>query len=100
MRRLVSLLALCALLGTVVGGTASAYPSGGALPPVVTLEIPIAGFDGVPIEAVAAAMNVTVTGPATSGYLTVYPCGERPVVSNLNYVSDRRANARRRAPDR
>jgi cell wall-associated NlpC family hydrolase len=34
----------------------------------------------------AAALNLTVTGPLGSGYLTAYPCGStRPVVSNLNF---------------
>jgi len=33
-----------------------------------------------------AVLNLTVTGPWSSGYLTAYPCGgARPVVSNLNF---------------
>jgi hypothetical protein len=87
-RKLCWWLALCAILSVAIGGTAAAFPSGGALPPVLTLEIPIAGFDGVPLDAVGVAMNVTVTGAAGPGYLTVYPCGNRPLASNLNYVQD------------
>jgi hypothetical protein len=35
---------------------------------------------------VGAVMNVTVTGPAANGYLTVYPAGaSRPLASNLNF---------------
>jgi cell wall-associated NlpC family hydrolase len=33
-----------------------------------------------------AVLNLTVTSPQASGYLTAYPCGStRPVVSNLNF---------------
>ena len=44
-------------------------------------------LDGlVPAAATAVAMNVTVTGPARAGFLTVHPCGSaRPTASNLNY---------------
>ena len=36
--------------------------------------------------AEAVAVNVTVTGARSSGYLTVYPCGTSlPTASNLNY---------------
>src|SRR5690606_32922259 len=41
---------------------------------------------GVPADAAAVALNVTVVGPTAPGYLTVYPAGEaRPTASNLNY---------------
>ncbi len=43
----------------------------------------------VPANAVAVAMNVTVTEPATPGFVTVFPCQTTlPVVSNINYVTD------------
>jgi hypothetical protein len=32
-------------------------------------------------------INATVTEPAGAGYLTVWPDGSRPVVSNLNYAA-------------
>lgn len=36
----------------------------------------------------AAVLNVTVTAPTTSGYVTVYPCGGAvPTASNLNFVA-------------
>ncbi len=42
---------------------------------------------GVPTDAVATALNVTVVGPSAAGYLTAYPEGiPRPVVSTLNYT--------------
>lgn len=36
----------------------------------------------------AVALNVTVTAPASDGYLTAYPCGvEIPIASNLNFTA-------------
>lgn len=60
-----------------------------------TLQVPTAGFAGVPNTVVAAALNVTVTGAREPGFLTVYPCGTpRPNASSLNYgVGDTVANA-------
>jgi hypothetical protein len=35
-------------------------------------------------------LNVTVTEPATAGFVTVYPCGlTRPTASNINFVAGR-----------
>jgi hypothetical protein len=54
-------------------------------------ELTVAGVSGVPSTGVAAvALNVTVVdGEATDvgGYVTVYPCGDRPDSSNLNFVN-------------
>uniref|UniRef100_UPI003983B98B fibronectin type III domain-containing protein n=1 Tax=Lapillicoccus sp. TaxID=1909287 RepID=UPI003983B98B len=42
---------------------------------------------GVPVGATAVALNVTVTNPTASSFLTVYPGGTaRPTASNLNYT--------------
>ena len=42
----------------------------------------------VPAGAAAVAINVTITEPAASGFVTVFPCQtDLPVVSNLNYVA-------------
>ena len=42
----------------------------------------------VPAGAAAVAINVTITEPAASGFVTVFPCqADLPVVSNLNYVA-------------
>ena len=50
------------------------------------LELTVAGRGGVPADAVAATLNVTVTEPAAPGFVTVYPCGSaRPTASNLNF---------------
>ncbi|MFC1403102.1 MULTISPECIES: right-handed parallel beta-helix repeat-containing protein [Streptacidiphilus] len=51
-----------------------------------TVALPVTGSNGVPANATAVVLNVTVTRPTTGGYLTVYPDGiARPVVSNLNF---------------
>jgi hypothetical protein len=47
------------------------------------LEVQIAGRGAVPGGTNAVSLNVTVLGEAT-GYVTVYPCGERPLASSLN----------------
>jgi subtilisin family serine protease len=51
------------------------------------LTVPVLGRVGIPATGVdAVALNVTVTQPVSSGYLTVYPTGEaRPLASNLNF---------------
>ena len=50
------------------------------------LALPVTNRNGVPANATAVVLNVTVTDPTSSGYLTVYPAGGKvPVVSNLNF---------------
>ena len=54
---------------------------------VQTLQV--TGNGDVPADGSvdAVVLNVTVTNPTTSGYLTVYPHGgSRPTASNLNFV--------------
>ena len=52
----------------------------------ITLQV--AGTHGVPADASAASLNVTVTNTRAPGYVTVWPTGgTRPVVSNLNFVA-------------
>jgi hypothetical protein len=51
------------------------------------LELRVAGVHGIPADATAVALNVTVTGPTSAGFLTVYPAGsKRPDASNLNFA--------------
>jgi catechol 2,3-dioxygenase-like lactoylglutathione lyase family enzyme len=43
---------------------------------------------GVPADATAVVVNVTVTEPDRDGFLTVFPCGRpRPLASNLNFAT-------------
>lgn len=56
--------------------------------------VDIAGMAGLPSDAQAAVVNLTITQPSAPGFLTAYPAsGAAPVVSNLNFVAnDTRAN--------
>ncbi|MFN8024115.1 MAG: CAP domain-containing protein [Acidimicrobiales bacterium] len=50
-----------------------------------TLVVQIAGVRGVPSGAKAVSLNLTVTNAIAAGYITAWPCGDRPVVSTANY---------------
>ncbi len=57
-------------------------PAGG----VLTLKV--TDIVGVPSTATAVVLNVTVTGPTGTGFLTVYPANvAQPEASNVNYVA-------------
>jgi hypothetical protein len=55
------------------------------------LEVVVLGRNGIPSSGVTAvSMNVTITNTVASdagGYVSVYPCGTRPNVSSLNFVT-------------
>jgi hypothetical protein len=65
-----------------VGAPAGAVAGGSSL------VLGLAGRGGVPSSGVGAVvLNVTVTAPTSSGYLTAWPHGQtRPTTSNLNFV--------------
>lgn len=51
-----------------------------------TVQVVTANRGGAPGTAAAVSLNVTVTGTAEPGYLTVYPCDEpAPNASSVNY---------------
>ena len=54
-----------------------------------TIEVRLTDLAGyIPGDGVGAvSLNVTVTNPDASGFITVYPCGARTLVSSLNYVA-------------
>jgi hypothetical protein len=55
-----------------------------------TIEIPLRGQYGVPVDATAAVVNITAAEADGAGYLTAYPCtSSRPIVSNVNYIANR-----------
>ncbi|MHB8450598.1 MAG: fibronectin type III domain-containing protein [Mycobacteriales bacterium] len=55
--------------------------------PTGTLTVAVAGVGGVPANATAVVLNVTVTGTTGDSYLTVFPAGTtRPVASDLNWL--------------
>jgi hypothetical protein len=87
----------------VWGGTVTATAPGAVVPVTPTrlldtrynqtlspnrvLPVKVTDIAGVPPDATAVFLNVTVTEPQTSGYLTVFPTGEAPpTASNLNFV--------------
>ena len=59
-----------------------------------TIRVAIAGRAGVPANATAAAITLTVTNTGGNGFATVYPAGTGlPVASNLNWrAGETRAN--------
>lgn len=55
--------------------------------PGETITVPVAGLGDVPADAVAVAVNVTVTSPTAEGWLTVWPAGDSmPPTSTINFV--------------
>ena len=71
--------------GTTIDG---AEQRAGAIAGGTVREVTVRGRAGVPTNAVSAALNVTATGPAAAGFLTVFPCDSpRPLASNLNFVT-------------
>ena len=61
-----------------LGTTAEVGPGG-------TLVVGVAGTNGIPANATAAVLNVTVTQPDAGGFTTVYPTGTAmPTTSTVN----------------
>ena len=53
------------------------------------LRVKVAGVSGLPEYGIGAVtFNLTVTDPDDTGYITVYPCGTRPLASNINFVKN------------
>ncbi len=51
-----------------------------------TIELDITGRGGIPATGVdAAVLNVGAVRPTGPGFITIYPCGTRPLASSLNY---------------
>jgi hypothetical protein len=71
-----------------LSGTALTQCEGKAPGPASVLTIQVAGLEGIPLSATAAAFSVTAVDPTASGYLSVFPAGgARPVVSNVNFTA-------------
>ena len=61
-------------------------PGMGALGPDTSESFSVAGVAGVPADATAVTLNVTVADQTAGGFLTVYPGqAPRPLASNLNW---------------
>ncbi len=60
----------------------------GPIGPAATVDVQVTGQGGVPASGVSAvALNVTVTQPTGTGFLTLFPTGAvRPLAANLNFT--------------
>jgi hypothetical protein len=64
------------------------HAGGGPAPAGSVTEVQITGRGGVPADAIAAIVNVTVVGPERDGFATMFPClPVPPTASNLNYAT-------------
>jgi hypothetical protein len=61
-----------------IGGTTELRVPMGSLP---------GGTTPASAELSAVSLNVTVSNPSASGFITVYPCGTRELVSSVNFVA-------------
>jgi len=71
----------------LVGGSAQCNGTDDAGDPIAqasTLTLNVAGLAGVPSGAAAVVLNVTAVQPTARTYLTVFPSGSPPTVSDLN----------------
>ena len=61
----------------------------GSVGPNAVRELTVVGRGGVPASGVGSVVvNVAVTNPTDSSFLTVYPAGsDRPLAANLNFVA-------------
>jgi hypothetical protein len=63
------------------------YSGVGPVGPAGELVLPIGGRASVPTSADSVVLNVTVTNPTVSSYLSLWPSGAaRPTAANLNFV--------------
>ncbi|MFC1415808.1 right-handed parallel beta-helix repeat-containing protein [Streptacidiphilus cavernicola] len=53
------------------------------------VTVKIAGLDGIPADATAAAVNLTVADDTGNGYLAAAPGGNSTSTSNVNYTAGR-----------
>lgn len=51
-----------------------------------SLDLQIAGRNGIPADAAAVAVNLTVTEPKSTGYVVAFPTGTVPTASTVNFV--------------
>jgi len=70
------------LLDTRSGVGAPAKP----VAPLGNVVLQVGGKGGVPSDASAVVLNVTVAGSTSSGFITVWGGGTRPTTSSLNFL--------------
>jgi hypothetical protein len=82
------------VINTRTAGAGTPVPAGG------TLDVQVAGVNGIPAGATAVAVNLTVTSPQQAGYLKAWPLGAtEPAVSIMDFNAGVwRANAIKLVP--
>jgi hypothetical protein len=77
--------------GTTIDGQVQGI---GVRPAGSSLEVPVAGRAGVPVDASVVVLTVAAVNPVADGFLTVHADGtQRPNASNLNHdAADNTAN--------
>ena len=81
-----------------LGASEGAFGAAGRTTPIgerSSLRLQVAGIAGVPADATAVVLNVTAVTPTKAGYLTIYPSGTRPTVSNLNFAAKQTVGVQR-----
>jgi len=65
------------------------------LQPGKVLAVDVADLGGlIPVSGVSAvSLNVTATNVTSAGFITVFPCGQVPLVSSVNYAPPRSSTA-------
>lgn len=59
----------------------------GKIGPAGQLTLPVGGRASIPADADSVVLNVTVTNPTVSSYVSLWPAGAaRPTAANLNFV--------------
>lgn len=61
----------------------------GMVPAGSSIRVQVTGRGAIPADAVAVFANITITRPRSHGHATVYPCGDIPHTSTLNYTADK-----------
>jgi hypothetical protein len=59
----------------------------GLRPAGTSTTVQVAGRGGIPGNASAAMLNIAIVGAQGKGFATIYPCGNRPNASTINYAA-------------
>ncbi|MDO9175405.1 MAG: hypothetical protein Q7V62_11425, partial [Actinomycetota bacterium] len=71
--------------GTVPGRILDTRTSGDPLEADVERRVTVAGREGINAQATFVALNLTVVGPGTAGWLVAYPCGQPSTSSTVTF---------------
>ncbi len=67
---------------------------GGPIQARMTIEVPMLGRGGVPESGVdTVVVNATATAGENRGFVTIFPCGELPLASSMNFPNNTTAVA-------